>query len=285
MSSLVWRTLYSTIRSVNRSIPRRGRRTVYPDTLIVAMYFWSVLHDRPLCWAAQRQHCRGAFRPRQLPSRSQFCRRLKNSRCQALLDAVFARLALSDEATPFCYLDGRALPVGPYTKDPDAARGYRAGGWAWGYKLHAIVSEDGRFILIRVEPLNVAETTVAREMMDHASLGGILLADGNYDDGKLYDAVAQRSALLFTPLPDNAGGGHRPQSWSRLLAAAAWENGEPWFYSKRREVERYFGQLSAFGGGLAPLPAWVRTLERVRRWVAAKITIYHARLTTRGLAA
>ncbi len=81
-----------------------------------------------------------------------------------------------------------------------------------------------------------------------------------------------------------AGGGHRPQSWSRLLAAAAWENGEPWFYSKRREVERYFGQLSAFGGGLARLPAWLRTLERVHRWVAAKITIYHARLIHRGLA-
>jgi len=202
-----------------------------------------------------------------------------------LLDAVYARLARSEEPTPFSYLDGRALPVGPYTKDPDAARGYRAGGWAWGYKLHAIVSEDGRFTQIRVEPLNVGETTVAREMMNRASLGAVLLADGNYDDGKLYDAVAQRRALLFTPLPENVGGGHRPQSWARLLAAAAWENGEPWFYSKRREVERYFGQLSAFGGGLAPLPAWVRTLERVRRWVTAKITIYHARLINRGLAA
>lgn len=285
MSSPVWRTVYSTIRNVNRSIPRSGRRPVYPDTLIVAMYFWSVFHDRPLCWAAQRCHCRGAFRPRTLPSRSQFCRRIKSPRCQALLQAVYARLARDDEPTPFTYLDGRSLPVGPYTKDPDAERGYHAGQWARGYKLHAIVSEDGRFTQIRIESLNAAETVVAREMMEHASLGGVLLADGNYDDGKLYDAVARRRALLFTPLPENAGGGHRPQSWARLLAARVWESGEPPFYSKRRHVERYFGQTSAFGGGLAPLPAWVRRLERVRRWVMAKITIYHARLLQKQLAA
>lgn len=60
--------------------------------------------------------------------------------------------------------------------------------------------------------------------------------------------------------------------WSRLLAAEIWKNGEPQFYSKRREVERYFGQLSPFAGALAPPPAWVRNLERVRRWVAPRIT-------------
>lgn len=285
MSSQEWRTLYTTIRLVNRSIPRRGRRTVYPDTLIVAMYFWAVAHDRPLCWAALRRNYTSVFRPRRLPSRSQFCRRIKNARCTALIEAVYARLARSDEATPFSYLDGRAFPVGPYSKDPDAERGYYAGGWARGYKLHAIVTEDGRFTHIRVAPLNVSENKVAQEMVAQASLGGLLLADGNYDDGKLYDAVCQRGTLLFTPLPENAGGGHRPQSWSRLRAAEIWQAGEPEFFGKRREVERYFGQLSAFGGGLAPLPAWVRTLERVRRWIHAKITIYHTRLAQKKLAA
>lgn len=285
MSSQEWQTLYTMIRLVNRSIPRRGRRTVYADTLIVAMYFWAVEHDRPLCWAALRRNYTSVFRPRTLPSRSQFCRRIKSARCTSLLEAVHARLARSAEATPVTFLDGRAFPVGPYTTDPDARRGYYAGGWAKGYKLHAIVTQDGRFTHIRVEPLNVCEKKVAREMVAQASLGGLLLADGNYDDGKLYDAVHQRGTFLFTPLPENAGGGHRPQSWSRLLAAEIWQAGEPAFYSKRREVERYFGQLSAYGGGLAPLPAWVRTLERVRRWIKAKITIYHARLAIRKLAA
>ena len=113
MSSQEWQTLYKTIRLENRSIPRFGRRPVFPDTLIVAMYFWAVLHDRPLCWAALRCNYTSVFRPRRLPSRSQFCRRIKSPRCLALLEAVSTRLARGDQATPFAYLDGRAFPVGP----------------------------------------------------------------------------------------------------------------------------------------------------------------------------
>ena len=46
----------------------------------------------------------------------------------------------------------------------------------------------------------------------------------------------------------------------------------------RDEVERAFGVLTSTAGGLGPLPAWVRTLGRVRRWVGAKIILYNARL-------
>ena len=38
-------------------------------------------------------------------------------------------------------------------------------------------------------------------------------------------------------------------------------------------IERSFGNASAFAGGLAPLPAWVRGLARVRTWVWAKLII------------
>jgi hypothetical protein len=33
-------------------------------------------------------------------------------------------------------------------------------------------------------------------------------------------------------------------------------------YGLRREAERRFGNLVSFGGGLSPLPAWVRRLSR-----------------------
>ena len=284
MSSREWKVLYSTIKAVHKSIPRAGRRTTYSDVLIVAMYFWSVIHDRPLCWAAQRSHYSSLFRPRRLPSRSQFCRRIQSPRCEALVAAVQQRLAQGAVATPFMFLDGRAFPVGPDTTDPDAQVGRCGGGFARGYKLHALVTEDGRFPQIRVTPLNVCEKRMAREMVAQAALGGVVLADGNYDDSRLYDAVSQRGALLFTPLPENAGQGHHYQAWSRVLAAQVWAAGPPPFYGRRRAVERFFGQLSAFGGGLAPLPAWVRTLPRVRRWITAKVAIYQARLVVRRAA-
>jgi len=284
MSSHEWKVLYSTIKAVHKSTPRAGRRTTYSDVLIVAMYFWAVWHDRPLCWAAQREHYGSMFRPRRLPSRSQFCRRVRSARCAALVAAVQQRLAQSTVPTPFMFLDGRAFPVGPDSTDPDARPGRCSGGFARGYKLHALVTEDGRFPRIRVTPLNAGETCIAREMVAEATLGGVVLADGNYDDSRLYDAVSQRGALLFTPLPENAGQGNHYQAWSRLLAAQVWAHGVPPFYGRRRAVERYFGQLSAFGGGLAPLPAWVRTLPRVQLWITAKVAIYHARLVARRAA-
>ena len=49
----------------------------------------------------------------------------------------------------------------------------------------------------------------------------------------------------------------------------------------RSAIERIFSALCCFGGGLTTLPAWVRRMDRVTRWVSAKIAIYHARLCVR----
>lgn len=286
MSSQLWKTLYWNIRMANRSIPQQGRRPVFADTLIVAMYLWAVGHDRPLCWAADRANYTGVFRPRQLPSRSQFCRRLKTARCQRLLEEVNTRLArVEKDANPAVrLLDGRAFPVGRHTTDSDAKIGY-AGGYLKGYKLHALATEDGRFTHFRITSLNENEKTLARELIAEAAPKGIVLADQGYDSGPLYDFAMQHGTLLFTPLLRNAGGGHRPQSQTRLLAKRIWDHGGELLYARRNAIERHLGQLSSFGGGLAPLPAWVRTLERVRRWITAKIVIYHARLALRKSAA
>ncbi len=46
---------------------------------------------------------------------------------------------------------------------------------------------------------------------------------------------------------------------------------------ERPQIDRVFGTLSSTRGGLAPLPGWVRRLDRVRRWVGVKIIIHNAR--------
>ena len=53
----------------------------------------------------------------------------------------------------------------------------------------------------------------------------------------------------------------------------------------RDQIERVFAALTGFGGGLTTLPPWVRRIDRVTRWVTAKIAIYHARLRCRKEAA
>lgn len=281
MDSHVWKVIYQAIRRADRSIPRSGRRPSYSDGLIVAMYVWSVGHDRPLCWACERQNYSSCFRPRKLPSVSQFCKRIKTHRCDAILQCLHGHFAGLESFTELSFIDGRVMRVGPCSKDREAKSGPAPGGMAKGYKLHAWGTQDGRIPIWSVMPLNVSEKTVAGELLEYGRARGIVLADGNYDAGWLYDRVDQCGGQLITPLPQNAGGGHRRQSPARLRAAAFWPNLGGYVYRQRLGVERIFAHQSAFGGGLGPLPPWVRTLPRVRRWIGAKLIIYHARMQVR----
>ncbi len=278
MSSHVWRLVYQTLRRLNRSIPKERRTCQYHDTLIVAMYLWAVFHDRPLCWAADRSNYTSVFRPRKLPSRSQFGRRIRTSRCRTLLDALNRALAGVEDVPNIFLLDSRPLRVGAYSRDPDVRTGYTKDGFTKGYKLHALATIQGQIVAWRLTALNRNDKPVAWELIAEARPQGMVLADGAYDSGALYDHVFKHRALLLTPLPKNVGGGHRPQSWARLLAARLWANGAEELYRERLEIERIFSRQSSFGGGLAPLPAWVRRLARVYRWVTAKLILYHARL-------
>ena len=285
MSSPVWRLVYQSLRRVNRGIPKQGRTCQYDDILIVAMYLWSVFHDRPLCWAADRWNYSSLFRPRRLPSRSQFGRRIKSSRCQLLLDGLNRELATVEDVPNIFLMDSRPLRVGVYSRDPDVRTGYTKDGFTKGYKLHALAAKQGQIVAWRLTGLNRNDKPIAWELIEEARPRGMVLADGSYDSGALYDHVMKQGALLLTPLPDNVGGGHRPQSQARLLAAGMWADGAEVVYRERLEIERIFSRQSSFGGGLAPLPAWVRRWERVHRWVTAKLILYHVRLTIRMKAA
>ena len=232
------------------------------DTLIVAMFSWSVAHDRPRCWAADRANYHGPFRPRRLASRSQFDRRLASPRCQALTEAVWRALAEGDDGPTWNFMDGRALPVGAYSQDTEAGRGVIAGHFAKGYKLHAITRIDGKIRAWRVAPLNVSEKTVADELIVETKATGWLLADGNYDAGRLYDLACRHGAVMFTPLPKNAGGGHRPPVSHAALGGSSLGNsgGCPhvWFaYHDRAAVQSVvvlrwrIGSVAAMGARAA----------------------------------
>ena len=77
----------------------------------------------------------------------------------------------------------------------------------------------------------------------------------------------------------NGGKGHHYQSPYRLrsIALAETDFGRT-VYALRARIERAFGNAGSFGGGLAPLPAWVRGWYRVHSWVAAKLLINGVRI-------
>jgi hypothetical protein len=117
----------------------------------------------------------------------------------------------------------------------------------------------------------------------------VVLADANYDSAKLYRTVAEHGGQLLTPLKGQASDPVRPRYMppAHRQMMKLWQE-DPALCRRRLEarvqIERIFSALTCFGGGLSPLPAWVRTLPRVQRWVSAKLAIYHARLLAKEAA-
>ena len=120
------------------------------------------------------------------------------------------------------------------------------------------------------------------------------MADSNYDSAPLHKEVAEPLGIcLLHPLRNQrrATGEFRAQKLRQMPASRrelvhAWKDQAVltrYVYKFRQEIERVFGVLTCTAGGLAGLPAWVRRLARVRRWVGVKIILYNARLKVREL--
>ncbi|MDZ4683484.1 MAG: hypothetical protein SH850_00250 [Planctomycetaceae bacterium] len=109
-----------------------------------------------------------------------------------------------------------------------------------------------------VTPLNEAEVKVAEEtLVPQLQGGGCLLADGNDDRSPLHDAVAKRNDQLVAPAKSpNAGQGHHDQSPFRRRSIELLQ-GEfgPDLFALRGQIERDFGNVAAFAGGLTAPPA------------------------------
>lgn len=283
-----WSLLGGLIRRVVRDVGP-SRRVVFDDALILKMYFWAVAHDRPLCWACDPGSYGGGFRPRAVPSVSQFCRRIKTDHFQRCLQRLHDALTDGGALRGLNFFDGKPLAVGNYSRDPEAKTGYGVGRLDKGYKLHALVTHDRTIARWSVMPLNCNEMHVARVLVDQAQAipqDAVFLADGNYDAHKLHKQIARRGGWLWTR--PRGIGTHavtlRQMGAKRRALLEVWKQTPAWaerFYRQRLHVEGTFSNLTSCGGGLGPLPAFVRRLDRVRRWVGAKIVLYHLRLKQR----
>lgn len=289
MDRETWIVLNSAVMIVTRRLDRPRRRFSYPDRLILQMWLWAVMHDRPLCWACRRSSYNSLLRPRCLPSISQFCKRLKSERIASVRRRLHELLVGQSRDDLLSFIDGKALVLNDYSTDPDARNGIASGKMHFGYKLHARVTDRGFIAEYTVLALNEGEPNTARTLLEELPRGAVVLADANYDSRFLYADVREHGGWLLTRLK---GRSRQPKNLKRMgegrrAALDAWRN-NPELCERvlhlRDAVERRFGHLTSFGGGLGPLPAWVRRLARVRLWVDAKIAVYHARLTARLLA-
>ena len=115
------------IRRILSRLPHpRPARVQYSDRLIVLVYIWAVLHDRPVSWACQRCNWpRDCELP--LPDESTLSRRIRTPSALQLIQRLHVTLCSLFQLTPLLkHMDSFPLPVGSYSHDRDARRG-RAG--------------------------------------------------------------------------------------------------------------------------------------------------------------
>jgi hypothetical protein len=279
MERELWKILYRLARELDR--PWGSWK--YSTADVLAAYFWAVLHDRPTSWAANPKQWPDELRPRLLPPQSTLSRRLRRPSTVELMTAV-EELLLGLVMVNNCLvriIDGKALAVSGVSKDPDAGYGRGAGANQKGYKLHAVWGAGPMPIAWGLAPMNVSEKTMARHLIPTLPAGGYLLADSQYDANPLYNLANEAGFQLVAKKTKDRGRGglgHRRQSAGRLrsieLPTTAFGRA---LSNYRNSIESRFGAWVSCGGGLAPLPAWVRRFSRVRTWVQAKILAIGAR--------
>ena len=249
------------------------------DVLVV--YLWAVIHDRPMSWAVDKDNWPPELCPACLPSQSTLSRRMRRSDIVELMTEVERQWSATTHPSLNIVktLHAKPLAVSGVTKDRDATYGRGAGGMQKGYKFFTVWPNGPLPIAWALAGMNKSEKTIARDLIPGLPGGGYLLGDAEYDSNPLHDLAHEHNHQLLTPKRRKKGGlGHHRHSPYRLRSIELMQ--QPFgksLFKFRRQIERNFGNLTSFGGGLICLPAWVRRFHRVRNWVHAKLLINAAR--------
>jgi hypothetical protein len=229
-----WAELSATISAVDARWKESARLT-YRTAVIVRVHMWSVHHDRPTCWACEKDNWEPRKCPKVLPDQSTMSRRMRgkharrfesfldalseklgqplpqdNARQQPAVDAQPAEASAQDKPPQAAQpplelvkiLDGKPLPVAAHSQDRNATWGRGAGQQAKGYKLHMVVSaKEDRPMPLQwaVAPLNVDERVIATRLIKRLEGGGYLLTDANYEATKVYRHSAAANHQMFSP--------------------------------------------------------------------------------------
>ena len=280
MENELFAQLYRRVHAL--PISRRARE-VFTDRVVLLVYFWAVLHDRPTNWACRHANWPIHQRRWRKPSPSQMSRRLRRPEVRRHFDDLERGLRRAPaDAALVKYLDGKPLVVSPYSKDRDASWGFVGKATRCrGFKLFALADRHG-FLAWEVGGLGVGELSVAPRLLARLDGAGYVLADALHDTNTLHGVVGVCNHRLIAPRKKPGTGlGKRVHSPNRLRCIDLLENAPDPFgvelYKQRTEIERHFAHRGNAAGGLGPLPNFVRKLPRVRRWVHAKLIIHALR--------
>jgi hypothetical protein len=285
MEAKLYGVVYRFVMSIAHV--RRGKRQQFSDYTILMVYLWSVLHDRPVCWACDPINWPATL-DRPLPSDTTMSRRLRSLGVLQLLERAFTAVADLTPAGPVKLIDSKPLLVGAYSKDRDAKRGRLAANqMARGYRLHTL--NHGRAVrFFTLAPMNQHDSQVAPQLLGRLAGWGYAVGDNAYDSNTLHELAATRTHQLIAPAQPKVrhvrdAKHNTPQRLHALdvLASPLEFAGQQdlfgvTLYNQREAIESSFGEMTLMG--LDHLPAWVRGPRRVARWTAGKILLYLIRL-------
>jgi hypothetical protein len=280
MEAQLFKALYRLVYSLAHPRPKGVQ---FNDRIIVMVYLWSVLWDRPVCWACTPQNWAGLL-SFELPGNSTMSRRLRTVGVQQLIERALAAGSDLFGVPLLKVIDSKPMYVGPYSKDRDAKRGrIAAGQFARGYRLHTLNHER----IVRqftLAPMNTHDSLVAPRLIDRLEGGGYAAADNAYDTNELHSLAATVGhQLVAPPRPTNKGVRDAKRNCPQRLRALdlldsplqkcgpAGDFGRE-LYNRRQRVESGYGALTFLG--LHYLPPCVRGPRRVALWAACKILIH-----------
>ena len=280
MANKLFHKLYQIL--LNNHMGGRRSSQTYGDRIILLVFLWAVIKERPVSWACEPRNLPKDWPFFEVPDDSTVSRRMRSDSIGDLFEELIGHLNDSPASRFWYMIDAKPMPVSEYSKDPDARVGRGAGKMQKGYKLYTIIDDQHHVVALRICPMNGEEKTVAfrmlRDLPTTDSPRGYLLGDSVYDSNALYDWTWHQGFRLLAPRPKPGTGlGHCYQSPHRTRAIEILESPFDKFAEgigkMRDDIERYFGHLTTFAQGLKPLPAWVRRLTRVTNWVQGKVII------------
>src|SRR5207245_10047056 len=129
----------------------------FSDVDIIKIWYWAVIHDRPVSWACQRTSWSPHLRRQRLPSNTTMSRRLRSRSVLALQKQLEERVIAPRESNYYWMIDGKSMMIGGGSGDRQAGYGRAANCKAKGYKLHVIRGIDDSIVDWRIAPLNKDE--------------------------------------------------------------------------------------------------------------------------------
>src|SRR5262245_61562266 len=125
MEHQLWKAIIAILATLDK--PRKSSRHKYSDEEVIKLYYWSVVHDRPIEWALDLRNWPIHQRRQKLPSSSTMSRRLRTASVKALLDALAKRVLAPKEPGIFWMIDGKPLAISGCSGDQQAGYGRAAG--------------------------------------------------------------------------------------------------------------------------------------------------------------